>query len=240
MNPPLFLLFPPLLSPSPSVPAGRAMCVMPRGERKTYPESLKNWIAIGNKLNHPAEHLGAVKHPFWRPPSQLSDLWLYSCMVLAIAKSDKQMRNVTCLSSASLPALKLFIFTGELFALCVSILLQQPKSLVSNRRRNTTQRLLLYVLRVQVSVSVPLCGFHCTVCMLLCVGGQKMWQINLWGCASGAPSTACMSIHMGSPMRSCLSFEWLWVNAIFCFVWECLKFDQSHKSIQSHLCMLTL
>lgn len=68
MNPPLFLLFPPLLSPSPSVPAGRAMCVMPRGERKTYPESLKNWIAIGNKLNHPAEHLGAVKHPFWRPP----------------------------------------------------------------------------------------------------------------------------------------------------------------------------
>lgn len=98
-----------------------------------------------------------------------------------------------------------------------------------------------------------LCYMHrclfvcCTVCMLVhvcvnhcCVGGQKMGQINLWGCASGSPTTACMSSHMGSPPLSCLSFEWLLVNVVFCFVWECLEFDQSHKSIQSHLCMLTL
>lgn len=79
-----------------------------------------------------------------------------------------------------------------------------------------------YMCYVCMSVGVPLCGFHCTVCMLVCiyvkhyyVGGQKMQQINLWGCASGAPSIACMSIHMDSPTLSCLSSEWMWVNAIF-------------------------
>lgn len=96
-----------LISYTPSVPAGTAMYAMPRGERKTYPESLKNWIAIGNKLNHPAEHSGAVKHPVWRPRSQRSDLWLYPDVALTVAVCDKQMHNITCLSSTALLALKL-------------------------------------------------------------------------------------------------------------------------------------
>lgn len=123
-----------LISYTPSVPAGTAKHAMPRGERKTYPESLKNWITIGNKLNHPAEHSGAVKHPVWRPRSQQSDLWFYPDIALTMAVCDKQMHNITCLSSTALLAFKLLSFTGELFPLCAFIFLQQPKIVEHNQK----------------------------------------------------------------------------------------------------------
>lgn len=88
--------------------AGRPIPGMPRGWRKTYPESLKHCIAIGTELNHSVEHLGTVKHPVWKPSGQR--VWVMTLFrhltasaggSLAVADPDKQMRDITCLSSAS-------------------------------------------------------------------------------------------------------------------------------------------
>lgn len=182
------------------------MHAMPRGERKTYPESLKNWIAIGNKLNHPAEHSGAVKHPVWRPRSQRSDLWLYPDVALTVAGCDKQMHNITCLSSAALLALKLLSFTGELFPLCAFIFLQQPKI-----AHNEKDKRFFYMWQVCVCACAHLC--KCTVCKpvwglcsVLC-----RWMVDV--VEESVSTKDCI------PTLSCLSLAWSWVTAIFFICW---------------------
>lgn len=61
----------------------RSTHAAPRGEVKNLPRVIKkNGIAIGNKLNHPAEHWDAVKHPVWRFPRSWASwftIWSRRC-----------------------------------------------------------------------------------------------------------------------------------------------------------------
>lgn len=159
-------------------------------------------------------------------------------------------------TSASLPALKLLGFTGELCLslFCAFYFQQQSKSLASNRMRNmkgafVCVKCTVFCICVCGFVCVLQCSMYC-VCVYVCIwvkhwtedkGGQRRWHTNL--CSHIWSTKNCIFVHhdyVCVPQVSYLSFVWWWEKAIFSFVCKCFEFDQSHKSIQSQLCMLTL
>lgn len=138
--------------------------------------------------------------------------------MLAIADSDKQMCNFACLSST---------------------LLQQPKSSLSNRMRNAKAVFVCVCLCVCFAVQyMYLCVY---LCAMLCRRSEDVVDKSMGLCIGSTKDRVYVHLILCVDSITIMLVLCMVVGKCqFSFNWECFEFDQSHKSIQSHLCMLTL